>query len=123
MKSFIVSGLILGALSGTAAVARPYANVENNAGWTGGDFVATITEVHVGYEFEAGEDVDIYVQAGPAFVAKDGDPTQTEISGKVGVEADVTKNLALYGEVALVTEDQDFNDIGLATKVGATLRF
>ena len=45
---------------------------------------AAVTEVHAGYEFQAGEDVAIYVQGGPAFVSIDGEETETEISGKVG---------------------------------------
>ena len=125
MQTFIVSGFIFSAMSGTAAVAGPYANVENNAGWTGSDFDASVTEVHAGYEFEAGEDVTIYVQGGPAFVAVDGEETETEISGKLGVSADVSDNLEVYGEVAFITEDQEFDteDLSLATKLGVTYRF
>ena len=125
MKSVIISGLLLGMAHGTAAVAGPYANVENNAGWTGSDFDAAVTEVHAGYEFQAGEDVDIYVQAGPAIVAVDGEETETENSGKVGISADVSEKLELYGEVAFITEDQEFDtsDLSLGTKVGVTYRF
>ena len=125
MKSFILSGLLLSAVSGTAAVAGPYANVENNAAWTGSDFSAAVTEVHAGYEFDAAENVAIYVQAGPAFVAVDGEETETEISGKVGLSADVSESLELYGEVAFITEDREFDteDLSLATKLGLTYRF
>ena len=125
MKSFIVSGLLLGMAHGTAAFAGPYANVENNAAWTGSDFSTAVTEVHAGYEFEAGEDVTIYVQGGPAFVSVDGEETETEISGKLGVSADVSDNLEVYGEVAFITEDQEFDteDLSLATKLGVTYRF
>ena len=56
--------------------------------------------MHVGYEFEAGEDVTIYVQGGPAFVAVDGEETETEISGKVGVSGSLSEKLELYGEVS-----------------------
>ena len=125
MKSFIVAGLLLGAAHGTAAVAGPYANVENNAGWTGSDFDAAVTEVHAGYEFQAGEDVAIYVQGGPAFVSIDGEETETEISGKVGLVADVSENLEIYGEVAFITDDREFDteDLSLGTKLGLTYRF
>lgn len=125
MKSVIFAGLLLGAAHGTAAVAGPYANVENNAAWTGSDFNAAVTEVHAGYEFAAGEDVSIYVQGGPAFVAIDGQDGETEISGKVGVVADVSENLEVYGEVGFITEDREFDteDLALATKVGVTYRF
>ena len=125
MKSVIFAGLLLGAAHGTAAVAGPYANVENNAAWTGSDFNAAVTEVHAGYEFAAGEDVAIYVQGGPAFVAIDGEDGETEISGKVGIVADVSESLEVYGEVGFITEDREFDteDLALSTKVGVTYRF
>jgi len=125
MKSVIISGLLLGMAHGTAAVAGPYVNVENNSAWLGTDFEVGVTETHVGYEFEAGEDVDIYVQAGPAFIHTEGEDTETEYSGKVGLEADVTEKLALYGEVMFITQDQTFDtdDLNLGTKVGVTYAF
>ena len=125
MKSFIVSGLLLGMAHGTAAVAGPYANVENNAAWTGSDFDAAVTEVHAGYEFDAADNVSIYVQGGPAFVSIDGEETETEISGKVGISTEVSESLEVYGEVAFITEDREFDteDLSLATKIGLTYRF
>lgn len=124
MKSIIAAGLLLGATHSTAAFAGPYANVENNTLWTGNSYEASVTEVHVGYEFEAGEDVGIYIQAGPAFVAVDGESTQTEYSGKVGIVGDVTEKFELYGELAILTEDQDFSDkLNFGLKAGATYRF
>ena len=84
-----------------------------------------MTEVHAGYEFAAGEDVAIYVQGGPAFVAIDGEDGETEISGKVGIVADVSESLEVYGEVGFITEDREFDteDLALSTKVGVTYRF
>ena len=110
---------------GTAAVAGPYANVENNAAWTGSDFNAAVTEVHAGYEFDAADNVSIYVQGGPAFVSIDGEETETEISGKVGISTEVSESLEVYGEVAFITEDREFDteDLSLATKIGLTYRF
>lgn len=124
MKSVIAAGLLLGAAHGTAAVAGPYANVENNSAWLGSDFQVGVTEVHAGYEFAAGEDVDIYVQAGPAFI-HGGDDTDTEISAKAGIVADVSESFEVYGEVGFITEDQGFDtdDLAIRTKVGATYRF
>ena len=124
MKSIIAAGFLLGAAHGTVAAAGPYANIESNSFWTGNSYESSVTEVHAGYEFEAGEDVGIYVQAGPAFVAVDGEETETEYSGKVGIVADVTDKLELYGEVAVLTEDQDFSeDLNIGLKAGATYRF
>ena len=52
MKSIIASGLLLGMAHG-AAIAGPYVNVENNAGFTGSDFTGQVTtDFHVGYESE-----------------------------------------------------------------------
>ena len=128
MSIFIMKSIIavaaLSALS-APAFAGPYANVENNAGWVGNDFTGAVTEVHAGYEFEAGEDAIIYVQAGPAFVSIEDEDLSTEVSGKLGIVADVSENFEVYGEVAFITEDQEFDvdTLGLGTKVGATYRF
>ena len=128
MSIFIMKSIIavaaLSALS-APAFAAPYANVENNAGWVGNDFEGAVTEVHAGYEFEAGEDAIIYVQAGPAFVSIEDEDLSTEVSGKLGIAADVSENFEVYGEVAFITADQEFDvdTLGLGTKVGATYRF
>ena len=123
MKS-IIAVAALSALS-APAFAGPYANVENNAGWVGNDFIAAVTEVHAGYEFKAGEDAIIYVQAGPAFISIEDEDLTTEVSGKLGIVADVSENFEVYGEVAFITEDQEFDvdTLTLGTKVGATYRF
>ena len=123
MKSiFVVAAL--SALS-APAFAGPYANVENNASWVGNDFTGAVTETHAGYEFEAGEDAIIYVQAGPAFISIEDEDLSTEVSGKLGIVADVSENFEVYGEVAFLTEDQEFDvdTLTLGTKVGATYRF
>ena len=123
MKS-IIAVAALSVLS-TPAFAGPYANVENNAAWIGSDFEVGVTEVHAGYEIEAGEDVVVYVQAGPAFIHVEDVDTQTEVSGKIGIIADVSNNFEIYGEVAFLTEDQEFDvdTLSLGTKIGATYRF
>lgn len=123
MKS-IIAVAALSALS-APAFAGPYANVENNADWVGNDFVVGVTEVHAGYEFDAGENVSLYVQAGPAFISIEDEDLETEVSGKFGVIADVSESFELYGEVAFITEDQEFDvdTLSLGTKVGATYRF
>ena len=120
----IIAVAALSALS-VPAFAGPYANVENNAGWVGNDFEGAVTEVHAGYEFEAGENATIYVQAGPAFISIEDEDLETEVSGKLGVVADVSENFEVYGEVAFITADQEFDvdTLSLGTKVGATFRF
>jgi len=123
MKSIIAAGALC-ALS-APAFAGPYANIENNAAWLGTDLEVGITEVHAGYEVQAGEDVQLYIQAGPAFVYVEDVDTETEVSGKVGISADLNQEFNVYGEVAFITTDKEFNtdDLALATKIGATYRF
>ena len=127
LSKSIAAGAALGMLHGASApvFAGPYVNIENNAAWQGSEFGAAVTEVHAGYEFEAGEDVTIYVQGGPAFVAIDGEETESEISGKVGVSGSLSEKLELYGEVSFITEGREFDteDLDLGTKIGVTYSF
>ena len=124
MKSIIAAGVIVGSLS-APAFAGPYANVENNAAWIGSEFEMGVTEVHAGYEIEAGDDVAIYVQAGPAFISIEDEDLETEISGYIGITADVSESFELYGEVGFLTADQEFDTdtLSVATEIGATYRF
>jgi len=124
MKSILAAGVLVSSIS-APAFAAPYANVENNAAWIGSDFEIGVTEVHAGYEFEAGEDVAIYVQGGPAFISVEDEDLETEISGKIGVVADVSDDMEIYGEVTFITEDQKFDTdtLALGTKIGLTYRF
>ena len=121
MKSIIAAGLLLGMAHGTAAVAGPYANVENNASFVGDEFGTSVTEVHAGYEFDNG----IYLQGGPAFIAREGEEGATEYSGKIGYSTDLSEDLEVYGEVGFITTDKEFefDELALGTKVGVTYRF
>ena len=112
-------------VSAGAAFAGPYVNVENNAGFTGSDFEGSVTETHVGYESALGESAGWYVQAGPAFVSPDGDDTTTELSGKVGIGADVTDRVNVYAEIAAQTQDEiNFDeDLNIGTKIGVKFTF
>ena len=127
LSKSIAAGAALGMLHGASApvFAGPYANIENKAKWEGSDFGAAVTHVHAGYEFEPGEDVTIYVQGGPAFVSVDGEETEKEISGKVGIKGNLSEKLKLYGEVSFITEDLEFDtqDLNLGTKIGVTYSF
>lgn len=124
MKSaLLAAAAIIG--FGAPAMAGPYVNIENNAGFVGSDYESAVTETHIGYEGDLGENAGYYVQGGPAFVSPDGGETTTELSGKVGVVADLSDNVELYGEVALRTAGEiDFDeDLNVGTKVGLTYRF
>ena len=112
-------------MSAGAAFAGPYVNIENNAGFTGSDFEGSVTETHVGYEAELGESAGWYIQGGPAFVSPDGEDTTTELSGKVGISADVTDRVGVYAEIAAQTQDEiNFDeDLNIGTKVGIRYTF
>jgi hypothetical protein len=94
---------VSGVLVGSAALAGPYVNVENNAGYQDG-YLGSTTDIHVG--FEGSSDVyGYYVQAGPAIVAPDGDDAEMEISGKLGGSVQATDSFGVYGEVSFITDD------------------
>ena len=119
-KSVFAASAALFASAG-AALAGPYVNVETNAGWVGDDYTAATTDLHVGFEGEAGS-ASYYVQAGPAIVAVDGEETDTQFSGKAGVGLPVSDALGVYGEVSFLTaEDED--DFGLGGKLGVKYSF
>ena len=108
-------------MSAGAALAGPYVNVETNAGWVGDDYTSATTDLHVGYEGTAGA-ASYYVQAGPAIVAVDGEETDTQFSGKVGVGVPVSDAIGVYGEMSFLTaEDED--DFGLGGKLGVKYNF
>ena len=105
----------------SAALAGPYANIEANSGFTGTEYSGTVTEFHVGFEDELGENSAWYIQAGPALVSPDGGDSETELSGKVGVGTNLTESLNLYGEIAFITDGDEDNSYG--TKVGVKYNF
>ena len=108
-------------MSAGAALAGPYVNIETNAGWVGDDYTAATTDLHVGFEGEAGA-ASYYIQAGPATVAVDGAATDTQFSGKAGIGVPVSDALGVYGEMSFLTaEDED--DFGLGGKLGVKYTF
>ena len=119
-KSVFAASAALFASAG-AALAGPYVNVETNAGWVGDDYTAATTDLHVGFEGEAGA-ASYYIQAGPAIVAVDGQETDTQFSGKAGLGLPVSDALGVYGELSFLTaEDED--DFGLGGKLGVKYNF
>ena len=120
-KTTIAAAAAAIALAPAAALAGPYVNVETNAGWVGDDYTAATTDLHVGFEGEAGT-ASYYVQAGPAIVAVDGEETDTQFSGKAGIGLPVSDALGVYGEMSFLTaEDED--DFGLGGKLGVKYNF
>ena len=113
-----------GILAAPAAIAGPYVNAETNVGYTGNDFNGSVTDLHIGYEGDLGENAGYYVQAGPAIVAVNGEENETEISGKAGLGIDVTDQVNVYGEVSFLTLEQQLgDDLGLGVKAGVKYSF
>ena len=112
-------------MSAGAAFAGPYVNVESNASWAGDDYVGAVTDIHVGFGGDLGEDASWYVQGGPAILALDGAENETRYSGKVGVAADLTDSLGVYGELSAITatDSLEMDDLGVGGKLGATFSF
>ena len=112
-------------MSAGAALAGPYVNVESNASWSGDDYVGAVTDIHVGFGGDLGEDASWYVQGGPAILALDGAENETRYSGKVGVAANLTDSLGVYGELSAITATDSFemDDLGVGGKLGATFSF
>ena len=105
----------------SSALAGPYVNVENNAGWAGNDFSGSVTDLHVGYDGDLGDKGNWYVQGGPAIVAMDGEDATTEASGKIGAGVALTDRLGAYGEVSAITADR--SDVNFSTKAGLKFAF
>ena len=120
----VATGVAALSLSPLAAFAGPYVNVENNAGWAGDDYTGAVTDLHVGFEGDLGDDGSWYAQGGPAIVSVDGEANETELSGKVGASFAVTDKLGIYGEISAITVDQEITDgLNLGTKLGAKFNF
>ena len=121
MFKSVFAALSATALSAGAALAGPYVNVETNAGWVGDDYTSATTDLHVGFEGEAGA-ASYYVQAGPAIVAVDGEETDTQFSGKAGIGVPVSEAIGVYGELSFLTAEDD-DDFGLGGKLGVKYNF
>ena len=122
IKSVFAASAAL-SMSAGAAFAGPYVNIETNAGYTGNDYNAATTDLHVGFEGALGEDASYYVQGGPALVSIDGEDTETEFSGKAGVGISLSESLSAYGEVSFLTDGSDSEDTNYGTKIGVRYSF
>ena len=128
LKTLIASGVVVSAVAlGSPAIAGPYVNVENNAGFAGGDgldmdYIGSVTDFHVG--IEGGEKASWYMQAGPALIQPDGGSADVELSGKIGgsVVVSADEKLSVYGEISFITVD-DFDAANVGTKIGAKYNF
>ena len=100
------------------AMAGPYVNVENNAGWAGSSFSGSATDLHLGYE--SGNDVaSFYLQGGPTYVQPNGVDGETILTAKIGGSVKATDKLSVYGELSGAFDDVN----GYGSKVGAKYSF
>ena len=109
-----------------AAFAGPYVNVESNISYPDGDYSGATTDLHVGYEGSLSESADFYVQGGPSFVAVDGtDGSESEFSGKAGVNIAATDSVGIYGELSGITAEDSSNDdiVNWGAKAGVKFTF
>jgi len=108
-----------------AAFAGPYVNVESNISYPDGDYSGATTDLHIGYEGAINETAGFYVQGGPSFLAVDGtDGSESEFSGKAGVNVAATDSLGVYGELSGVTGEKSGDDIvNWGAKLGAKFTF
>ena len=107
-------------IASTPAMAGVYITAESNASYTGSDYTSRTTDLHLGYEGEAGK-LGYYVQGGPALVNGDGVDGTTDFSGKLGVSVAASEKLDVYGEVSFITDETA--DTAYGTKIGAKFKF
>ena len=124
MKLIALAALTASTALATPASAGVYANVESNGARVGSEYTGSVTDVHVGYEKDLGTGSSFYVQGGPAVVAEQGEDSNWRLSGKVGGNFQATDALGVYGEISLLTADEDTDlDNAWGTKVGVKYTF
>lgn len=116
MKFFAILPAAL--FAAAPAVAGPYVNIENNAGFVGSDFQGHTTDFHFGVE--GGGDVGSwYIQGGPSVTAPDSGEADTILTGKLGGSVQASENISVYGELSAAFDD--VNSYG--TKAGVKYSF
>ena len=102
----------------TPAFAGFYLNAEVNSGFSGQDYTGSATDLHLGYEGSNGS-ASYYVQGGALFSNPDNSDSETNFSGKVGGSISAAEKIDVYGEFAVVTDDENSYN----SKLGLKYRF
>ena len=123
----LIAAVAAAPLFAASAFAGPYVNVEANASYPDGEYTTATTDIHFGFDggTEDGK-IGYNVQGGPAFVHTDStDDTETELAGKAGVAFAATEDLALYGEISGISNEDASGDsiIDFGGKIGAKFLF
>tara|TARA_R100000152_G_C6749663_1_gene173315 strand:+ start:443 stop:805 length:363 start_codon:yes stop_codon:yes gene_type:complete len=120
MKALLVASAAL--VSGSAAVAGPYINVEGNSGFYGSDYVGSTINAAIGYKTNIGDRAGVYAQVGPTFVnPDDGEDGTTQLGGKIGGDVDLSEKINVYAEGEILTAEVGDNSYNL--KTGLTWNF
>ena len=102
------------------AMAGPYVNVENNAGWAGSTYGGSATDLHLGYEGSNKEGTaSFYLQGGPTYVQPNGVEGETILTGKLGGSVKAAEKLSIYGEISAAFDDVN----AYGSKIGAKYSF
>ena len=127
IKSTIAAVFAAPFVLSSAAFAGPYVNVESNLSYPDGDYTGATTDLAIGFEGTTSEGkIAYYIQGGPAFVHSEStDDTETEFSGKVGASVAVSEDLAVYGEVSGISNEDATGDdiVDFGGKIGAKFLF
>jgi len=118
MKKFIL--VAAAAVISSPVLARPYINIESNASYTGSDYKSRATDLHVGYEGKI-KDLAYYIQGGKTLNSADGADSNSNWSGKTGLNVPVTGKLNVYGELSFAQVENADNNWG--TKLGTKITF
>jgi len=118
MKKFIL--IAAAAVISSPVLARPYVNIESNASYTGSDYKSRATDLHVGYEGKI-KDLAYYIQGGKTLNSADGADSNSNWSGKTGLNVPVTGKLNVYGELSFAQVENADNNWG--TKLGTKITF
>ena len=102
----------------TPAFAGFYLNAEVNSGFSGQDYTGSATDLHLGYEGSNGS-ASYYVQGGALLSNPDNADSETNFSGKVGGSISAAEKIDVYGEFAVVTDDENSYN----SKLGLKYRF
>ena len=109
-------------LVSTPAMAGPYVNVETNANYTASNYESRYTDLHLGFEGDAGK-LAYYVQGGRTINAVDGSDSESVTTGKIGGSVAATEKLGVYGEVSFANLFNEDTDNTYGTKLGAKFSF
>lgn len=118
MKTLLASSCLVFVSAG-AAIAGPYAVVENNSSYLGSDSLGGTTDFHIGYETSF-DDVSVFGEIGPTLVSPDNGEVESIITAKAGASAQLTDKLVAYGELSVAFDEEEN---GYGTKIGVKYSF